>query len=281
MGAAARSDFAGVIGAGRMAVTQGWVAVHRQLADHAVWTGERFTRGQAWVDLILLASYADHVAFQGNRPIPIKRGQVLTSQVKLAARWKWNRKTVRGFLEALKADMMADIQTSRETDTGYTLITLCNYGRFQDLARVGADIERDALSDIQTDIERTSNGHPVPTINKGNKGNKNGADAEASAGRVKKTSRPRKTHQETSALLAAFQEAFLSKWGTAYLPSHGRDQRMLSDLLTAAGPDEVRLRLKLFFLNGTKRTRDLGDYSVPAFRSAWNEIGVLRARGDL
>jgi hypothetical protein len=56
---------------------------------------------------------------------------------------------------------------------------------------------------------------------------------------------------------------------------------MLSDLLNATGPVEVRDRLRLFFENGTRRTRDLGDYSVPAFRSAWNELGVLKARGDL
>jgi hypothetical protein len=111
-------------------MTAGWVAIHRRLAEHPLWTRERFSRGQAWVDLVMLASYQDHLVIQGNRPVPVKREQILTSQVKLAARWKWNRKTVRGFLQALKAASMAAIETSKDTDTGYTLITLLNYDLF-------------------------------------------------------------------------------------------------------------------------------------------------------
>jgi len=43
----------------------------------------------------------------------------------------------------------------------------------------------------------------------------------------------------------------------------------------------VRARMIAFLIYGTKWTRDTGKYDVPAFRSAWNEIGVLKARGDL
>jgi hypothetical protein len=260
----------------------GWVAIHRQLADHPIWTQERFTRGQAWVDLILLASYADHVSLRGTEALTVTRGQVLTSQVRLAARWGWNRKTVRGFLEALKAAAMADIETSRATDTGYTIITLRNFKRFQDIANRPADIENGTALDIRTDIERTSDGHRVPTINKGNKGN-NIVDASTSTPALKGNSqrKPRKTHPETGALLKEFQDRFEGKWSTRYVSTYGRDQRLLSELLNAAGPEDVRHRMRLFFENGTRRTRDLGDYGVPAFRSAWNELGVLVARGDL
>jgi hypothetical protein len=260
----------------------GWVCLHRQLAEHPIWTRERFTRGQAWADLILMATHTDFLAFQGNRPVQVRRGQLLTSQVKLAARWKWNRKTVVSFFLSLKAANMADIVTSKETDTGYTLITLCNYGRFQDLATAGADIETGAALDIRADIERTSNGHPVPTNNKVNKIKKEAGDADASAPASRgKVAKSRKMHPDTQALLSDFQHRFEAKWHTPYVPTFGRDYRLLSELLTAAGPDEVRDRLRLFFENGTRRTRDLGDYSVPAFRSAWNELGVLKARGDL
>ncbi len=265
----------------------GFVLIHRRLTDHPLWTGERFTRGQAWVDLILMASYADHLAFQGNRPVSVARGQLLTSQVKLASRWRWNRKTVRSFLEALKAATMVDIQTSKETDTGYTLITLRNFNHYQAQSRKALDIGSASGTDIEAAFERTSSGHRVPTINKGNKGN-NTADApSASASRASKgdgngrTSRTRKTHPDTDNLLAEFEAMFQGKWGTLYLPSHARDRRILHDLLTAVGADEVRARLRAFMEHGTKRTRDLGDYSVPAFRAAWNELGVLKARGEL
>jgi hypothetical protein len=263
----------------------GWVAVHRRLADHPIWTGERFTRGQAWVDLILRAAWKDYTAFQGNRPIPVARGQVLTSQVKLAARWKWNRKTVRGFLEALKADIMVAIETSKETDTGYTLITICNYGPFQDMARAGADIENGFGPDIQTDIQRTSSGHPVPTENKYNKVNNIAGALPAPAGKDGKGTgprkKPRKCHPETDSLLTEFGDLYKQKRGTAYLATFGRDKKLLGEMVTASGPEEVRARMLAFLTYGTKWARDTGKYDIPAFRAAWNEIGVLKARGDL
>ncbi len=148
----------------------GWVRIYRQLADHSLWTTERFTRGQAWVDLILMANFTEATAFPGNRPLVVKRGQVLTSQVALARRWRWDRKTVRVFLHALKAAMMLDIQTSKETDTGYTLITLCNYEKFQSDTSEPLAIEKDVRLDIELPIQSPSNPHPIPTSEEGKKG---------------------------------------------------------------------------------------------------------------
>jgi hypothetical protein len=263
-------------------MTAGWVCIHRQLADHPVWTGQRFTRGQAWADLILLASYADHVAFQGNRPIEVKRGQLLTSQVKLAARWKWNRKTVRGFLEALKADMMVDIQTSKETDTGYTLITLCNYDRFQFITGGETDIEPDTGADIRAAFERTSSGHPVPTVNKGNKGNNPLADAAASAGSVsKEKSRARKTDPETDTLLREFASAFQAKLSEPYLIEWGRDRKAMGGLVATYGAASVRAKLAVFFEHGTRQTRERRAWTVPEFRRVFPQLIGMQAMGDL
>ena len=262
-----------------------WVCIHRELLNHAIWTGERFTRGQAWVELILRASYRDCPEFQGNRFVHVRRGQVFTKQLTLATRWKWNPKTVRKFLDVLREAAMVDIHTSKDTDTGYTLITICNYEKYQHRQKAMADNDTDRLLDIEAVIDRTSNGHPVPTIKQGNNGNnvRSRADVElASASGVADGKRGlRKCHPETRAVLDDFRRCYQAKCGVSYLPSMGRDQKLLSELLTTAGAEEVRSRMRAFFENGTKRTRDLGDYSVPAFRGAWNELGVLKARGDL
>jgi hypothetical protein len=180
----------------------GWVAIHRKLTGHPLWTRQRFTYGQAWVDLILLANYQDHVVLKAGRTVPVARGQVFTTMVELADRWRWNRKTVRVFLEALQRDNAADIQTSRGTDTGYTLITLRNYALYQDLTGRTLDIASGTGADIplpiETDIPRTSlgqyltreqgNNPPAPpgTGNLGGpyktpKGGPEGASASASA----------------------------------------------------------------------------------------------------
>ena len=131
----------------------GWVRIYRRLVDHPLWLGHRFSPGQAWIDLILMANFLDSKALQGHRWIPVKRGQVLTSQVALSSRWQWNRKTVVRFLRVLKRDIMVDIETSKETDTGYTLITIRNYEHFQGQSDGVMDIQNDLVVDIGRDIE--------------------------------------------------------------------------------------------------------------------------------
>ena len=105
--------------------------------------------------------------------------------------------------------------------------------------------------------------------------------SEASRKGNRRTMKPRKTHPETDALLTEFGALFEKKWGTPYLATFARDKKLLHDMLTASGVEEVRARMTAFLTYGTKRTRDLGDYSIPAFRLAFNELGVLKARGDL
>ena len=136
----------------------------------------------------------------------------------------------------------------------------------------------------------TSTQHPpaIPsaTIKEVKKGKTSMADADgASAGTAGGSKgqprKPRTTHPDTEALLVEFQERYKARCRDDYFPSHGRDRKLLSELLRRKGPEEARTRMHLFFENGTKRTRDLGDYSVPAFHAAWPQIGVLLARGDL
>ena len=38
---------------------EGWIKLHRSISDNDLWTSEPFSRGQAFVDLILLASHKD------------------------------------------------------------------------------------------------------------------------------------------------------------------------------------------------------------------------------
>jgi len=108
-----------------------FVKLSRKLLSSDCWIGESFSRGQAWVDLLLWANWKDNYVPIEGVPILIKRGQHLTSQTKLAARWKWSRAKVQRFLNGLKTMQRIEQQTS----TQYTLITICNYDKYQTWAQ--------------------------------------------------------------------------------------------------------------------------------------------------
>lgn len=106
---------------------KGWIKLHRQLQECPIWYGERFSKGQAWVDLLLLANHRDKKILFNGEMIVVKRGQYITSTVKLAEKWGWNRKTVSSYLKLLEQDKMI----VKLSDNAKTLITIENYEVFQ------------------------------------------------------------------------------------------------------------------------------------------------------
>lgn len=105
---------------------KGWVKIHRSLIENEVWKKERFTPGQAWVDLILLANGADNGEY--------KRGSVYRGKDWLAKRWKWDRSTVTRYLDNLEKDGMVTQKRTHGGTHNATVITIVKWGFFQDNA---------------------------------------------------------------------------------------------------------------------------------------------------
>jgi hypothetical protein len=81
---------------------KGWIRLHRQIMETPEWLAEPFTRGQAWVDLLLLANHkTGHIRKRGIL-IAVDRGQVGYSEESLTGRWQWSRGKVRRFLSELQ-----------------------------------------------------------------------------------------------------------------------------------------------------------------------------------
>ena len=106
----------------------GWIKLHRKLQDNKLWTCESFTRGQAWVDLLLLANHEYGYFFVRDHKIEVQRGQVGWSENKLAERWKWSRSKVRNFLKQLEKEQQVIQQKSRS----YSIIEIVNYEIYQE-----------------------------------------------------------------------------------------------------------------------------------------------------
>ena len=104
-----------------------WVKCHRSLAENELWLLEPFTKGQAFWDLVMKANHADGRVVCGNEVVKVKRGQLFTSELKLAKRWRWSRNKVRAYLKLLENLKMG---TAQGTAKG-TLITIENYRIYQ------------------------------------------------------------------------------------------------------------------------------------------------------
>lgn len=102
--------------------------VSRQLMEHWIWTDERFSRGQAWLDLLMMVNYQDSKLLVDGEVVTVPRGSVITSQIRLAQRWNWTRAKVGAFLKLLKSDGMIDYNCNNH----FTCISITNYRSFQD-----------------------------------------------------------------------------------------------------------------------------------------------------
>jgi hypothetical protein len=103
------------------------VSVSRKLTEHWLWEDRPFTRGQAWIDLILLVNHEDNEFLHGNQITIVKRGSRITSIKKLADRWGWSRKKVFDFLNVLEKEQML----VKNSNTKETLVTIVKYEDYQ------------------------------------------------------------------------------------------------------------------------------------------------------
>lgn len=107
---------------------QGWISLHRQIREHAFFKQKRkFSKFEAWIDLLLEANHCDKDWITGNEIIPVKRGSFITSELKLMDRWKWSKSKVRAFLKLLEDEQMI----VKKADTKKTAITIVKYEAYQ------------------------------------------------------------------------------------------------------------------------------------------------------
>ena len=106
----------------------GWIKIHRQIQNCLIWDDKPFNMASAWIDLLLLANHEDKETIFDKKPILVKRGQRITSVRELSARWGWGKDKTLRFLRLLESEKMI----VKDSDTRRTLITIVNYGIYQD-----------------------------------------------------------------------------------------------------------------------------------------------------
>lgn len=147
----------------------GWISIHRKIQDNLIWEDKPFSRGQAWIDLLLLANHEDRqVLFNGNA-IQVKRGEKITSLRQLSDRWGWSRGKTKKFLNLLKDENMIEFKTDHQKTT-YKIV---NYNVYQN-----EDLDKRAtekpLNDQQKATEKPLNDTNNNINNYNNVNNNNG-----------------------------------------------------------------------------------------------------------
>ena len=131
-----------------MSDKMGYIAIFRDIMDHWVWKQKPFSKGQAWIDLILLATHKTEKKPYKDKIIEYERGKIYKSELEFSTRWGWNRKTVHLFLKQLESDGMIEV---RWTTQG-TTITIVNYDFYQTPKK--RDGQRTGQRDGQRDGQR-------------------------------------------------------------------------------------------------------------------------------
>ncbi len=151
----------------------GWISIHRKIQDDWVWNDKPFSRGQAWIDLIMMVNHDDNtIIFDGN-PKTITRGSCITSIQKLCDRWGWSNTKVKKFLKNLQEDEKILLKIAPRKATA---ITIVNYDKYQ-----GEDISKNITETQQkhnrntTETQQKHINNNVNNVNNVNNNN-NGVD---------------------------------------------------------------------------------------------------------
>lgn len=106
---------------------QGYIYLDRSLCNHWLWQCT-FSEGQAWIDILYSANFKEQKQMDRYKKLEvIKRGSFVTSLSILSSKWRWGRRRVQSFLQLLEQDGMITVRS----DSRGTLITVCNYDKYQ------------------------------------------------------------------------------------------------------------------------------------------------------
>ena len=142
---------------------EGWLKLHRSIADHWIYSFKEPDKALAWIDLLIMARHTSGTIMLKGRALELKRGQVGMSQLAMQKRWGWSQNKVKRFLELLKKHSMCDYETNDLT----TVITICNFDSFQ--SRERADERPNERADERATNDQSNDDIRMEELKKGKK----------------------------------------------------------------------------------------------------------------
>jgi hypothetical protein len=130
---------------------KGYIRLPREIMNHWTWKDPRYFKW--WCDLQMTANHKDNPLLMNGQLIKVRRGNMVTSLMKLSERWGVSREVVRNFL--LKLEKTHDIK--RKSNPNYTHISICNYDSYGDEFTTGntAGTQRSHLNNNVKNVKNT------------------------------------------------------------------------------------------------------------------------------
>lgn len=147
-------------------MAKGWISIHRQIWENWTWKDKPFSKGQAWIDILLMVNYEKDKVYFRDSIYDVERGQKITSELKLSDRWGWSRTKVRRFLNDLEMEQMLLVKR----DNRKTVLEVVNYSKYQDANTT--ENTSDNTTDDTTAVQQKNINNNINKDNKLNKVNK-------------------------------------------------------------------------------------------------------------
>ena len=105
----------------------GYIKIYRSVTRNQIWNDKPFSKGQAWIDLLLRANHKDSKVLINDTWIEIKPGETIWSIKDMAERWGWSRSKVGRFIDGLQTERMVH----QKRTSKFTKITVVNWKKYQ------------------------------------------------------------------------------------------------------------------------------------------------------
>lgn len=132
-------------------MSKGFIPIRRTLFDHFLYKERRvFSRFEAWLDLIQLASFTNENSDMINGKVIIKnRGEIVASLRYLMKRWSWSMHKLCDYLELLRSQNMVVV----DKENGISKITLTNFEKHNPLSKAELFDEKNSEGNTKGNTE--------------------------------------------------------------------------------------------------------------------------------
>lgn len=145
-------------------MSKGWIKLYRSITENILWRDKPFSKGQAWIDLLLRASHENSSFMLGSTVYHVEPGQFVTSELKLMEAWGWGRTKTRSFLKMLEDEQMI----VKKSYNNRTVINIVNWASFQGLQTTTDTTTVQRPNSDRTTTEQQINSDRTTTVQRPN-----------------------------------------------------------------------------------------------------------------